>query len=119
MEPAQCRQLRNEPSGDRPGGLFYPVRAAAFSNVRLSTTASPRQVPGVGADRPARDSRPSQALASDSLRPVAGLRVIGPSRASALGPLLAELQEPAERLRKIVAGLQVYRSAPRRRRTTA
>jgi hypothetical protein len=29
MEPAPCRQLRNEPSGDRPGGLFYAVRADA------------------------------------------------------------------------------------------
>src|SRR5258708_15399882 len=43
---------------------------------------------------------------------VVGPRVIGPSRASALGALLAELQEPAERLRKNVAGLQVYRLVP-------
>jgi hypothetical protein len=27
MEPTPCRQLRNEPSGDRPGGFFL---AAAF-----------------------------------------------------------------------------------------
>jgi hypothetical protein len=43
-------------------------------------------------------------------------QVIAPSRASALGALLAKLlaerQEPAERLRKTVAGLQVCRSAP-------
>ena len=54
----------------------------------------------------------TRTLTSDFLRPVVGLRVIGPSRASALGALLAELREPAERLRKIVAGLQVYRLAP-------
>jgi hypothetical protein len=53
-----------------------------------------------------------ETLTGDSLRPVVGPRVIGPSRASALAALLAELQEPAECLRKIVAGLRVYRLAP-------
>jgi len=36
MEPAPCRQLRNEPSGDRPGGLFYAVRAASKAALRQS-----------------------------------------------------------------------------------
>jgi hypothetical protein len=31
MEPTPCRQLRNEPSGDRPGGFFL---AAAFCSER-------------------------------------------------------------------------------------
>jgi hypothetical protein len=40
MEPAPCRQLRNEPSGDRPGGFFL---AAAF---RLRMRRQPaRQAP--------------------------------------------------------------------------
>jgi hypothetical protein len=47
-----------------------------------------------------RQSRTHQRLRH---KPVVGPRVIGPSRASASGALLAELQEPAERLRKIVA----------------
>jgi hypothetical protein len=38
-------------------------------------------------------------------------RVIGPSRAFALGALLAELQEPAEYSRAIVVGLGFWRSA--------
>ena len=30
MEPAPRRQLPNEPSGDRPGGLFYAMRFPGF-----------------------------------------------------------------------------------------
>jgi hypothetical protein len=44
MEPAPCRQLRNEPSGDRPGGLFYyfispgcPKTDMAVAPARLTT----------------------------------------------------------------------------------
>jgi hypothetical protein len=54
----------------------------------------------------ARESRPRLSLARGG-----AARVIGPSRASALGALLAELQA-AERLRKIVAGLRVYQLTP-------
>jgi hypothetical protein len=65
----------------------------------------------VGRDRPTLEPA-DRTLTSDSLSPAAGPQVIGPSRASASGAPWAEVQEPAERLRKIVAGLQVYRSAP-------
>jgi hypothetical protein len=40
MEPAACRQLRNEPSGDRPGGLFYAVRAASKAPCYISNNVT-------------------------------------------------------------------------------
>jgi hypothetical protein len=40
MEPAPCRQLRNEPSGDRPGGLFYAVRAASKAALAIPRITS-------------------------------------------------------------------------------
>ena len=46
MEPAPCRQLRNEPSGDRPGGLFYAVCAASKAALAMIgvTNSVPRTV---------------------------------------------------------------------------
>jgi hypothetical protein len=40
MEPAPCRQLRNEPSGDRPGGLLYAVRAASKAALAIPRITS-------------------------------------------------------------------------------
>jgi hypothetical protein len=85
-----------------------------LSDRRLNNTAGEQRwrPPCGGADRPAHRGSPHPDPHQRLSQALGGPRVIGPSRASALGALLAELQEPAERLRKIAAGLQVYRLAP-------
>jgi hypothetical protein len=57
------------------------------------------------------DSPQAEPATSDPLKVRGGAgRVIGPSRASALGALLPEQREPAEYSRTIVVGLRFWRS---------
>src|SRR5450759_727584 len=100
-----CRRFLPDWDPSPMAGSFL---RSALRGPRRRVPAAPRFIL---TDRPVLPSQPAEPSPATLSGPwwAAGYRAVA---RFCLGALLAELQEPAERLRKIVAGLQVYRLAP-------